>query len=141
MALGHNARRVYVVFTFQTQINQRISQMYIWCYSGMKSMKYAASMTCDTTSKFKYNSQNFKKRCIFSKQHNGNKDCFLSINNLDKWGCLSSTKCQFIERFKRYYIAEKNRFSIHLQLVVQLSPWPITPVTDCPRLQARSLKK
>ena len=46
------------------------------------------------------------------------KDSFLSINNLDKWDCLSSTKCQFIERFKRYYIAEKNRFSIHLQLVV-----------------------
>ena len=84
----------------------------------MKSMKYVASMTCDTTSKFQYNSQNTQKHCIFSKLHNENKDCFLSINNLDKWDCLSSAKCQFIEQFKRYYIAEKNRFSIHLQLVV-----------------------
>ena len=84
----------------------------------MKSMKYVASITCDTTSKFKYNSQNTQKHCIFSKLHNENKDCFLSINNLDKWDCLSSAKCQFVDWFKKYYIAEKNRFSIHLQLVV-----------------------
>ena len=84
----------------------------------MKSMKYVASMTCDTTSKLKYNSQNLKKHCIFSKLHYENKDSFLSINNLDKWDCLSSATCQIIEQFNIYYIAEKNRFSIHLQLVV-----------------------
>ena len=84
----------------------------------MKSMKYVTSITCDITFKFKYNSQNTQKHCIFSKLHNENKDSFLSINNLDKCDYLSFAKCQFIQRLNRYYIAEKNRFSIHLQLVV-----------------------
>ena len=27
--------------------------------------------------------------------------------NLDGWGCLFSAKCQFVERFKRYYVSKK----------------------------------